>query len=352
MKYITIVVLIAVFFSACSEEKKEPQKAELNTTSINYPAILIKKGGLTTQLKLPAQMAAFEEVNIFPKVNAYVKTVDVEIGDKVSKGTIIMKLEAPELEQAVLASKEKYLRTRSELQIDKEHSMRLIEASKTAGAISPYDLSTANSKVLSDSILSNAEKANWDMQKSMLDYLNVRAPFDGVITERNVHPGALVNASAKDKPMLQIKQTAHLRLQVDVPEALAAELHVRDSIYFYTSAFPGRKNIGLISRKSHDINPQLRSERIEIDVTNKDNSLAPGMYADVILESRGNPSAYVVPKTAVVSSTERKYVIITKNGIRQKVDVITRNENIDKVEVFGMLNLGDSVIIRATDEIK
>jgi multidrug efflux pump subunit AcrA (membrane-fusion protein) len=152
--------------------------------------------------------------------------------------------------------------------------------------------------------------------------------------------------------MLQIKQIAHLRLQVDVPEALASQLQEKDSIYFYTSAFPGKKNVGKISRKSNDINPQLRSERIEIDVINKDNSLAPGMYADVILESRGNPTAFVVPKTAVVSSTERKYVILTKNGIRQKVDVITRNESLDQIEIFGLLNQKDSVIIHSSDEIK
>ena len=352
MKKLNIYIVLAVILSACTHEKKENEKTDSKVVVMNYPAIKIEKGGLQTSIKLPAQLAAFEEVNIFPKVNAYVKTMEVEIGDRVSKGTIIMKLEAPELEQAVLASKEKYLRTRSELQIDKEHSMRLLEASRTEGAISPYDLSTANAKVLSDSILSNAEKANWEMQKSMLDYLNVRAPFDGVVTERNVHPGALVNATSKDKPMLQIKQTAHLRLQVDVPEALAAQLHVNDSISFFTSAYPGRKNVGLISRKSNDINPQLRSERIEIDVMNRDNSLAPGMYADVIVESRGNPTAFVVPKSAVVISTERKYVIVTANGLRKKVDVLTKNESVDKIEVFGLLNLGDSVIIRATDEIK
>ena len=85
---------------------------------------------------------------------------------------------------------------------------------------------------------------------------------------------------------------------------------------------------------------------------NRDNSLAPGMYADVIVESRGNPTAFVVPKSAVVISTERKYVIVTANGLRKKVDVLTKNESVDKIEVFGLLNLGDSVIIRATDEIK
>ncbi len=352
MKYFTIGFFIAIIFSSCSQEKKESQRAEIKSSEMNYPAILIEHGGLSTILKLPAQLAAFEEVNIFPKVNAYVKSVEVEMGDKVSKGKILLKLEAPELEQAVLASKEKYLRSRNELQINIEHYQRLLEASKTEGAISPYDLSTLKAKVQSDSMLSNAEKANWDMQKSMMEYLNVSAPFDGVITERNVHPGALVNATTKDKPMLQLKQTAHLRLQVDVPEALAAQMHKGDEITFFTSAFPGRKNIGIISRKSNDINLLLRSERIEIDVLNKDNSLSPGMYADVVLESKGNPTAYIVPKTSVVSSTERKYVIVTKNGLRIKVDVITRNESLDKIEVFGLLNQGDSVIIHATDEIK
>jgi membrane fusion protein (multidrug efflux system) len=352
MKYFTIGFFLSIILFGCSQDKKDLQKNELITSMMSYPAIKVEIGGLSTQLKLPAQLVAFEEVNIFPKVNAYVKTVEVEIGDRVLKGRILLRLEAPELEQAVLASKEKYLRTRTELQIDNEHYLRLLEASRTEGAISPYDLSTIKSKVLSDSILSNAEKANWDMQKSMMEYLNVRAPFDGVITERNVHPGALVNATVKDKPMLQLKQTVHLRLQVDVPEALAAQMLDGDSVSFFTSAFPGKKIIGTISRKSNDINPQLRSERIEIDVMNKDNSLSPGMYADVILESKGNPSAYIVPKTSVVNSTERKYVIITKKGLRKKIDVITRNESVDKIEVFGNLNQQDSVIIRATDEIK
>lgn len=352
MKYSIIILFVAVVFSNCSQEKKEPKKTVIQSAGINYPAINVERGGIASTLKLPAQLAAFEEVNIFPKVNAYVRSVEVEMGDKVTKGKIILKLDAPELEQAVFAAKEKYLRTRTELQIDNEHYLRLLEASKTEGAISPYDLSSLKAKVLADSIISNAEKANWDMQKSMMEYLNVRAPFDGVITERNVHPGALVSATVKDKPMLQLKQTAHLRLQVDVPEALAAQMHEGDQISYFTSAFPGRKSFGIISRKSNDINLQLRSERIEIDVMNKDNTLSPGMYADVILESKGNPTAFIVPKTSVVSSTERKYVIVSKLGLKTKIDVITRNESLDKIEVFGMLNQGDSVIIHATDEIK
>jgi hypothetical protein len=76
------------------------------------------------------------------------------------------------------------------------------------------------------------------------------------------------------------------------------------------------------------------------------------MYADVILVSKGNSSAFIVPKTSVVSSTEREYVIITKDGLRRKVDVITGNESLDKIEIFGVFHQTDSVIVHATDEIK
>ncbi|MBY0480592.1 MAG: efflux RND transporter periplasmic adaptor subunit [Chitinophagaceae bacterium] len=352
MKKYSSLILLILLLASCSQNKNEEPKKDIKNETPVYQTAQVEQAGLKSSFKLPAQLAAFEEVNIFPKLNAYVKTVKVDIGNIVKKGSLLVELEAPELDQALLASKEKYLRTQSDLRIDTEHYLRLMDASKTSGAISPYDLSSAKAKVISDSILSNAEKANWDMQKSMLDYLQVRAPFDGMITERNIHPGALVNASAKDKAMLQLKQIGHLRLQVDVPEALAAELHEKDSIQFFTSAFPGKKNIGLISRKSHDINPQFRTERIEIDVWNTDNSLLPGMYADLIVESKGNATAFIVPKSAVVSSTERKYVILIRNGLKQKVDVITRNENMDKTEVFGLLNKGDTVIIHASDEIK
>ena len=102
-----------------------------------------------------------------------------------------MTLEAPELEQSTMQAKEKYARTKADLSIDREHYNRLLEASQTPGAISPLDLSFVRSKVESDSALSNAAKSNWEMQKTMESYLIVTAPFNGVITERNVHPGAL-----------------------------------------------------------------------------------------------------------------------------------------------------------------
>jgi RND family efflux transporter MFP subunit len=304
-------------------------------------------------IKLPGQLAAYQEVSIFPKVNGYVKNVNVDIGSKVHQGQLLMTLEAPELEQSTMQAKEKYARTKADLSIDREHYNRLLEASQTPGAISPLDLSFVKSKVESDSAVSNAAKSNWQMQETMQAYLVVTAPFSGVITERNVHPGALVSAESKDsKPMLELKEITHLRLQVDIPENLAGTMKVNDTLTFYTSALPGKKITGHISRKSMNVNTQFRSERIEADVINNDELLAPGMYADIVIYSKGNASGFSVPKTSVVTSTERRYVLVVRSGRIIKTDVTTGNETDKSIEVFGKLSKGDSVITDANDEIK
>jgi len=350
MRYYFIYFLSAVLIS-CSGNKPGARTDGNKNESAHYQLAIVEKTGVTSTIKLPAQLAAYEEVSIFPKVNGYVKNVLVDIGSKVSKGTLLMVLEAPELEQASSQAKEKYERARADFSIDKEHYQRLLEASKTPGAISPLDLSALKSKTDADSALCNAEKANWQMQETMLGYLRVTAPFTGVITERNVNPGALVSAAEKDKPMLDLKQISQLRLQVDIPEDIAATLRDRDTVSFYVNALPGKKMIGSISRRSESINAQYRSERMEIDVANKDGILSPGMYADVELYSKGNADVLCVPRSAVVTSTERKYVIAVRDNKTVKIDVETRNQNADKTEIIGAVQQGEKVIANANDEI-
>jgi RND family efflux transporter MFP subunit len=353
MKYFIICLSAACFFPACSSnmaEKKAP--GENNKATTHYQFAAVEKIGGSTPIKLPGQLAAYQEVSIFPKVNGYVKNVNVDIGSKVQRGQLLMTLEAPELAQSTMQAKEKYARTKADLSIDREHYNRLLEASRTPGAISPLDLSFVKSKLESDSAVSNAAKSNWQMQETMQAYLVVTAPFSGVITERNVHPGALVSAESKDaKPMLELKEIDRLRLQVDIPENLASSMKVNDTLSFYTSALPGKKITAHISRMSMNVNAQFRSERVEADVYNKNEMLTPGMYADIVIYSEGNVSGFRVPKSAVVTSTERKYVLLAKSGKIIKVDVTSGNEYGHSTEVFGNLQKGDSVITEANDEI-
>lgn len=352
MKSYNIAFVLMILVASCSESNQS-KKNENNPEKkhVDYRLATVRKGGVSTTIKLPAQLAAYQEVNIFPKVNGYVKNVLVDIGTKVKKGTLLMTLEAPEIQQSVLQAKEKYAKAFADYTIDKEHYERLLVAAKTAGAVSPLDLSSLKAKMDADNAVCSAERANWQMQQTMQDYLQVKAPFDGVITDRNVHPGLLVSAVDRDKSMLELKQTDMLRLQVDIPETVSSTLKDKDSVSFFVSSFPGKIMKGIISRKSDNIDSRYRSERVEVDVRNKDGLLAPGMYVDVTLNSGGDIGAFIVPKTSVVTSTERKYVLKYENGKIVKVDVSTGNEASGNIQIYGNLHDGDNVIVNADEEM-
>jgi membrane fusion protein, multidrug efflux system len=349
---VILLVAAAILVYGCSDNKAA-EKKPVAPAGPHYTLATATTQPVEQVYKLPAQLAAYQEVSIFPKVNGYVSSVLVDEGSHVREGALLMVLEAPEIQEAVAQAREKYAQAMSDYTISRENYERLKVAAQTPGAISPMDLSTARSKTQADSARSNAEKAAWQQQQVMMGYLRVMAPFKGVITQRNVHPGALVSAEAKDtKPMLELKEIDHLRLQVSIPESMAGTLRNNDSLTFYLSAYPGKPFKGRIARKSMNINLQYRSEPVELDVYNPDETLSPGMYADVLFDSRGNPHALSVPRTAVVTSTERKYVIAIREGKTRRVDVQTGNESSDRVEVLGALQPGDQVIANADDEIK
>jgi membrane fusion protein (multidrug efflux system) len=352
-KIFILLVATALLIAGCSDNKAADKQSADTAATPHYDLVRADRRAVAQLIRLPAQLAAYQEVSIFPKVNGYVSSVLVDIGSHVRQGQLLMVLEAPELEQATVQAKARYARAQADYAISRDNYQRLLEASQTPGAISPMDLATSRAKRDADSALSNAEKANWQMQLTMMGYLRVTAPFSGVITQRNVHPGALVSAEGKDnKPMLELKEVDHLRLQVDIPESVAGSLGTKDSIAFFLSAFPGKRFTGRISRVSMNINMQFRSERVELDVYNKEETLTPGMYADVLFDSKGNPNALAVPKSAVVTSTERKYVIVVRDGKTVKVNVSTGNESSDKVEIVGAVQPGEEVIANANDEIK
>ncbi|MFI5156906.1 MAG: efflux RND transporter periplasmic adaptor subunit, partial [Chitinophagales bacterium] len=168
MKYkIVLIISLGVLLTQCQSKARGTEKDEKKQGLTRYEMAEVKPTGLSSSIKLPGQLSAYQEVSIFPRVNGYVKYVYVDIGSKVTRGQLLMSIEAPELAQTTMQSKEKYIRTMADLAIDKEHYNRLQEAAQTPGAVSPLELSSAKSKVESDSAVSNAAKSNWEMQKTM-----------------------------------------------------------------------------------------------------------------------------------------------------------------------------------------
>jgi RND family efflux transporter MFP subunit len=344
-----IYILSSITVLSCSEQKESKAKEQ----STSYRLVVVKQQAIANSLRLPAQLVAYQMVAIYPKVTGYIKQIPVDIGSLVHEGQLIMQMEAPEVEQNNLAAQATYFKAVASYKASKDSYSRLLTASKTAGAVSPNDLQTVLSKMQADSSLCSSEKARWKAMESLKDYLLVKAPFAGTITQRNIDPGALVTAGNKsEKPLLELQQVSRLRLQVKVPESFATQLQANQKVDFTVEALPGRTFTGSISRLANALDEKYRSESVEIDVINTDNTLLPGMYAELVLPVRGHQNAFVVPQTAVITSTEKKYLIVVTNKKAHLVDVSCGNEHNGMIEVFGALSSGQSIVAKADEDIK
>jgi RND family efflux transporter MFP subunit len=185
-------------------------------------------------------------------------------------------------------------------------------------------------------------------------YLVVSAPFDGIITERNIHPGALVGppSGPMATPLLRLEQVGRLRLTVAVPESEAGAVTEGVTARFSVRAWPGQKFEGVARRISHSLDPKTRTMAVELDVENPDERLAPGMFAEVAWPVRRSAPSLLVPPSAVMQTPEKTYVDRVKDGAVEQVPVGRGVLVADKVEVFGPLQPGDTVLKRGSEELK
>ena len=344
--------MFVALLASCGNNE-EPKKVATPAAVPQYRTMAIQPRPIAGNVQLPGVMQPFEFVTIFPKVSGFVKTVTVDRGSVVHKGQLLITLEAPEIEQQVAAAKQKYTQAEAMYITSKDRYRRLLETSKTPGTVSPFDLDAALSRMRGDSATTQGEYASYQAAQAMHGYLTVTAPFDGVITERNVHPGALAGPGTQNaKPMLVLQQLSKLRLVVDVPEQYAAQVKNGDKVHFKTNALPGQDFSGSVSRSSGSLSSNFRSETIEVDVDNAGNKFQPGMYAEVSLPTSGSTNAYVVPRSAIVTTTEKKYVIRVDNSTAHWIDISEGNQAADSTEVFGNLHNGDEVITNANYQLK
>ena len=278
----------------------------------------------------------------------------MDVGSEVKEGQLLATMEAPEL-GSQLAGAESAIKSREAIYLaSKANYDRLVETSKTPGTISPNDLEQAAARKNSDyAQFEAAQSAHKEIIETQ-NYLQIRAPFNGVITARNVNPGAYVGPSGKgsELPLFNLQEQKKLRLVLSVPEAYTGYLSNKNEVSFSVRSLQGREFKAMIKRLSGSIDNRLRSQRVEMDVLNEDKKLLPGMVAEVNLPLPSNDSTFIVPKTAVVNSTESVFVIRAVNNKAEWVPVKMGREANGFIEIYGKLNAGDQLLISSTDEIK
>ena len=377
-------VICAVLVPACGRGTPNPESAAA-TTERGAAATQEEKGmpsdaptievvrvverPVNVTLEMPGELEPYEAVAMFPKVTGFVKTIRVDRGSRVRAGELMADLEAPELvaqraeaESKLQAADAQLGVVRSKADADGSTFEKLKAAAATPGVVAGNDLVLAQKTVEADQNQIAAAQGNVDAARQALnsitemqDYLRVTAPFDGVVTERNVHPGALVgpnSGAGTTTPMLRVVNRHRLRLVVPVPEAYIAGVSEGVEMPFSVPAYPGETFAGKIARIAQEVKTKTRTMAVEIDIQNNDGRLTPGTFCRVRWPVRRPGPSLLAPSASIASTTGRTFVVRIRKGHTEWVDVTTGLAVGSLVEVFGGLQAGDQIAARGTDEIR
>lgn len=353
-KNLTIIALLfasITLMESCGSAESKEEKAIAPEPEVE--AIHPEKGSLSSSIKLPGELVAFQQVDLYAKVSSFVKKLYADVGTEVKAGQLLATMEAPEL-NSQLSGAESRLKAQEAIYLSSKATYeRLLETSKTPGTISPNDLDIALAKQKSDLAQLEAAKASYREVGDTRNYLEIRAPFSGVISARNVSAGAYVGPAGKgsDAPIFTLQEYKKLRLVVSVPEAYLPYFNDRTQVKFTVKSIANDTFNAKVSRASGALDTRLRSQRTEMDVENQP-KLLPGMIAEVSMPLAGDSTTMLVPSKAVLRSTTGTFVIKVKNGKTIWVPVKAGRTANDKTEVFGNVSAGDSLIKAATEEVR
>ena len=374
MKFLSCIVLASTLVlvgcaAPSSSQAGGPVKQAASGSPQAVNVVAVESQKLNTVLALPAQIIPYETVDIYPKVTGFIDTIRVDRGSHVKAGELIIRLSAPELvaqraqaEATLQAAQSQLSAAQAKLASDEGTYQHLSAAAKTSGVVAGNDLqiseqSAAADRAQAEAATNNVRAAQDALRsvKQLESYLEIAAPFSGVVTLRNLHPGALVGPASGTpgaQPIVQIEDLDRLRLVVPVPEAYAAGIREGQQAAFSVPAYPGRTFHAPIARIAHDVTQNTRTMAVEMDVRNGDGQITPGSFATVEWPIQRSYPTMLVPSTSVTTDLQRTFVIRVRQGKAEWVDVKTGLTVNGKTEVFGELQPGDIVVANATDAIR
>jgi RND family efflux transporter MFP subunit len=361
--------LILVSCGGSGVQQSQTDQAANAASAQQIAAVPVESRKLDTTLTLPAQILPYEAVDVYPKVTGFIDTILVDRGSRVHAGELIIRLSAPELvaqstqaEASVHSAEAQLAAAQAKLASDHGTYLHLAAAAKTPGVVAGNDLLVAEQTAAADNAqveaASNNVKGARDSLRSVTQlesYLEIRAPFDGMVTQRNLHPGALVGPASGQggaQSIVRIESLSRLRVVVPVPEPYTAGVQEGQQVTFSVPDYPGRSYHAPIARISHDISQNTRTMQVELDLHNADSQITPGSFANVQWPIRRSYPTLFVPSAAVTTDLQRTFVIRVRQGKAEWVDVKTGVTVNGETEIFGDVQPSNIVVANATDSIR
>src|SRR5260221_1368103 len=354
IKVLLVVVGVGAGSIVVERQRLAASASPANSAKVdNLPRIEVvypRRATVAERLQTNATLEAFEAAELFAKVSVYLSDVRVDIGDHVKAGQVLAVIDVPEMQQELAEAKAQLESKRSSLESarrqldhhkadlalqnalakDREQlgegrqfiSDRTLDQVHANADIAKADLGVAeaNRDLAANQV--DVAASTVEKIKTLLAYTQIVAPFDGVVARRQVNRGDLVQAATATRTtpsagsLFTVQRIDTIRVFCDVSENDLPHLHVGDPAIVKPSGFDGKPFIGKVTRFSLRLDPQTRDMRTEIDLSNPEERLYPGMYAEVSLEMNRRPDALTVPAEAVGSDGDGSFVYtITDNRI-------------------------------------
>jgi RND family efflux transporter MFP subunit len=328
------------------------QRATLENSIATVAVVRPQASQGSEEVVLPGNMQAFTDTPIWARASGYLKIWHVDIGAHVKRGQLLAEIESPEVDQQLQQAKANLAVADANLKLAQVTAERYNNLFKT-DSVSKQDVDNAVQDAAAKTAAVTADQANVARLEQLVSYEKVYAPFDGVITARNIDTGALVDADANapGKELFHLASNTTLRVYVSVPEVYSRAAKPGVNAYLTLTEFPGRKFHGTIARNSGSIDVNSRTLLVEVDVRNTGGELLPGSYVSVHLKLPGKVEAVIVPSNTLLFRKAGLQVATLVNGKVKLVPVILGHDYGDSVEILSGLNKNDSVIVNPSDSI-
>ena len=378
----TMLITSCCVAGACSRQAAAQQPAKA------APTVAVAKvgtGDVAQVMSIAAEFRPYQEVDVHAKVAGYLKTIGVDVGDRVRAGQLLATLEVPELQdelhqgEAAVKRAEQEI-NRAQADVDRSESAHqvahlaserlggVVKATPNLVAKQDVDEALARDRVAEAQIatakaaLAAAQeqlavaKAAESRSRNVVAYSQITAPFAGVITRRYADTGAMIQAGTSSQtqsmPIVRVSENSLLRLVIPVPESAVARVHVGAPVDVTVDALHKQVK-GTVARFADRLDQETRTMHVEVDVKNPDLSLVPGMFATASLvldEARG---VLVAPIESLDRTGERSQVLVVNRDRKiEPTPVITGLESADHVEIKSGLRDGDLVVIGNRAQLK
>jgi RND family efflux transporter MFP subunit len=368
---VTLAVALAAAFVVVHQIKGQQESALAAATAASSeeaPPVQVMQVDLappTEVLTLPGEIRGWYSSTIYARVSGYVAKWIVDIGDRVKKDQVLATIDTPELDAQLEAGQAQFTASEAEVKVKEAEaefakttyerwqgspkgvvSDQEREDKKARYAVSVAQLNAARARV-------SLDQANVNRLTFLAHFKQVVAPYEGIITERRVDIGDLVTAgsTASTTPLYEIAQSEKVRVFADVPQVATGEVGEGTPAQVTAKEYPDRKFEGKVTATSKSIDLKARTLRVEVDLSNDDLALLPGMYVQVAFHLK--PTSFVqVPASALLFRAAGPQVaVIDSNATVKFRDVTIARDNGNFVEIATGLSAGDKVALNISNQI-